>query len=505
MSRGNKWLLGILFVLAALSYRELFTWNFSSHKLPNYVGWFFNLSDTAPQFHYLLAVGLFYIGRKDIIQAFQEQGAPWSATLFLLPGAVLLMWGRYVNASDIVYLSLLLVALGTARFLSGKNLTRAILLPILILVLALPLPAVLVNQIVFPFQLWTAEHIAWLLNLVGIPSQLVGDVIQLADQRVRVAESCTALGFIKWLLVIAIAYAYIFRVSRLHAITLILSAPLIAYAVNLLRAFSLVLNPGLEVLEIHLVQGIAFFMLGFSLLYAVDSIILRFARRGEDRESERQPEKRQNTDPCRKHTGLVILIFFYFLLLVLSLTVPRWSDPYAGQPAKLALPERLDDWKVARTQPLNRMFLGNIRYSSYIYRVYVRDSDRVSLFIGYDDRRRRDRSMLSAKNAYPDDMGRIEKRTLFELDTHQKTAESILTNTKRGRFLVYHWQEGIESIGEEMLRGLLALDQSPWRRPAGALVFRVATPVAPTSQGEREAEQRLRDFISDLGERRRKR
>ena len=70
---------------------------------------------------------------------------------------------------------------------------------------------------------------------------------------------------------------YIFRITRWHAALLVLSAPFIAYAVNILRA----LEPGaktlhLEVLSIHTLQGVVFFLIGFSLLYAVDNVLMRY-------------------------------------------------------------------------------------------------------------------------------------------------------------------------------------------------------------------------------------
>jgi len=426
ISRGDKWLLGLLFVLAGLTYRELFTWQFSLHEHPNYVGWFFDLSDTSPQFHYLLAIGLFYVRRKDIGEAFQGNGTPWSAMLFLLPGAALLLWGRYVTATDIVCLSFILVGFGTARFLSGKRLSRMILFPALILFLAIPLPAVLINQIVFPFQLWTAEHIAWLLNVAGIPSWPAGDMIIMAGHSNRVAESCTALGFMKWLLVFALAYAYLFPVSRLHAAVLILSAPVIAYTVNLLRGLSLVLNPGLEVLEIHTAQGIVFFLIGFSLLYGLDTLLLHLLGHRNEVGRARYPNDRCDTDPDRKHKPLLMLLTLFSVLSVVSLATPRWSDQAQDPAMTIVLAEELGDWKLVHTPPLNRLFLGRIRYSPYLYRVYEQEKEWVSLFIGYDDRRQRNRSLLSDKNAYEREIGLIEERSLVELDARRQHPACLL-------------------------------------------------------------------------------
>jgi len=194
--------------------------------------------------------------------------------LFLLPGVCSFLWGHFVDVTNIIHVSFILVGFGAARRLSGKKLTCAILPPVLILVLATPLPAVLINQIIFPMQLWDTVHSVWLLNAIGIPSLAVGDMISMAESSTRFAESCTALGFTLWLTIFSLAYVYIFRITRWHAILLVLAAPLIAYTVNILRAFSLVLNPEMEVLTIHTLQGIVFFLIGFSLLYAVDTVLM---------------------------------------------------------------------------------------------------------------------------------------------------------------------------------------------------------------------------------------
>ena len=77
-------------------------------------------------------------------------------------------------------------------------------------------------------------------------------------------------------------------------------------------------------------------------------------------------------------------------------------------------------------------------------------------------------------------------------------ATSILTGDGMNRILVYSWYQGVASVGREILYALLALDQSPFRRTETALVVRVSTPVAPTSQGVKQAEKRLLEFLADI-------
>ena len=58
-----------------------------------------------------------------------------------------------------------------------------------------------------------------------------------------------------------------------------------------------------------------------------------------------------------------------------------------------------------------------------------------------------------------------------------------------------HWYLGVESLPEEAVRALLALDRSPLRRVEDALVVRVATPIDGGAGGELAAARRLDGFL----------
>ncbi len=493
----DKWLLGAVIILAVLAYREIFLWSLSSHSLPNYVGWFFNFSDTSPQFLYMLSVALVYLRRKDIARAFNGKGTPFTALLFIVPGVSLYIWGRYIGVSSIVYMSFLLMIFGAARFLSGKRLTRQILIPVLILTFAIPWPAALINQIIFPFQLWTAEHSAWLLDMISITSIQEGDrIVMPGGSVVRVAESCTALGFMKWLLIFALAYAYIFPVSRLHTIVLVLSAPFIAYAVNLLRAFSLILNPEKEILSIHLVQGIAFFMIGFALLYAVDNIVLRLIAKHRNKVNAHAGSYSAKENIRPKHRHLIILAGIFSTLFLLSIGLPEWSSFSQHHARDISLKEKMDGWEMGGELRENRLFLGGVRYSSSLFRHYARGNDLITVFIGFNDRLRRDHSLISKKNAFPREMSLVEDQFNVVLEGVSNPVQAVITNSRKyGRMLSYHWYEGTAGTSKEILRALLALDQSPYRRPGGELVIRLTTNIWSAPEGRTIADKRLRDFL----------
>ena len=169
-------------MLVVLAFHQLVVGETASGFMPTVVGAFFSASGVPPQFIYILVIGLLVIRRKDIAIAYRGKGDPWSAMPFLVPGVSLFLWGHFVGVTDIIHVSFILIAFGAARYLSGKTLTRAILPPTLILMLATPLPAVLINQIIFPLQLWDTVHSVWLLNTIDIPALAMGDKITMAEK-----------------------------------------------------------------------------------------------------------------------------------------------------------------------------------------------------------------------------------------------------------------------------------------------------------------------------------
>ena len=99
---------------------------------------------------------------------------------------------------------------------------------------------------------------------------------------------------------------------------------------------------------------------------------------------------------------------------------------------------------------------------------------------------------------YSGEMGLVEKRSMIELGDDGLRATAILTGDSLNRILIYSWYKGVASAGKEILHALLALDQSPFRRAEAALVMRVTTAVASTPEGVEQADERLRDFLTDL-------
>jgi exosortase len=492
---SNKWLPALVSVLLATIFRRLIGWDPSTHYLPETQGWFFLLSESSPLYLLLFVVGLMVVRRKEIADALKSDGDNGLGLMFMLPGMVLFAWGHYVNALDILFFAFLCVIMGTAGFLSGKRLVSELLLPVLILALTVPPPAVLINQIVFPFQLWTADHVAWLLYQAGLPALARGDYIILDGWHFQVAETCTALGFIKWLVIFAMAYVYLFPVSRLHSFLLISIAPFIAYGVNLFRAISLVMSPGIEVLSLHTFQGIAFFLAAFVLMHLISGFLARMVRYYSKAGAGNRYDT--NAGIARKWPASRLLIPSLAILLSISILLPPWSLPAQDTVTGINLSGTIGNWKYVHDNHKSPL-LGTVQYTQLVHRDYVHDGATVSVLIGTDDRKNRVYSFLSPKNIYPDAIGLSDTRGTVDLGFAGRHATSLLSVYEDRSILSYLWYENVNGLLDEIVRACLALDQSPFRRPGYGVLIRVDTPVEPTPRGRVYADARLRDFVSHM-------
>jgi hypothetical protein len=158
-----------------------------------------------------------------------------------------------------VLASFLAFSLGSALLLSGRRLARELALPLLFVAFAIPVPAVLINHLVFPLQDIAAQHTGWLLSAIGITAVPEGNVLYLADHSFQIIESCSGLRSIFVLTTPRSAGSASFhpapaavpdrlrpgdRLPRQH-----------------LEILSLVLTPSSDLASIHSLQGVGIFLL----------------------------------------------------------------------------------------------------------------------------------------------------------------------------------------------------------------------------------------------------
>jgi exosortase len=104
--------------------------------------------------------------------------------------------------------SIIGVLAGTILFVLGWQHVRVLAFPIAFLLLMVPIPAIIFNQIAFPLQLVASEFGEATLNLFTIPVLREGNIIILANTTLEVAEACSGIRSLISLLTLGIVYGY---------------------------------------------------------------------------------------------------------------------------------------------------------------------------------------------------------------------------------------------------------------------------------------------------------
>jgi hypothetical protein len=120
----------------------------------------------------------------------------------------------------------------------------------------------------------------------------------------------------------------------------------------------------------------------------------------------------------------------------------------------------------------------------------------VDIYIAIGDHSMRTLTPFSPKTGIPGGGWIIENEEITTLGLAHPNV--VVRQIRRGteRRLIYHWYEGSRGFSDEVFRALLALDQSPFRRPKASVVIRLGTKLTGTGEfARRRAELRLRRFF----------
>jgi exosortase/archaeosortase family protein len=152
-----------------------------------------------------------------------ERGAGASRPSVLLGGvcsvlAVLALWAGTAGAELYVQrMSLVLLLAGIVIYFWGFKLLRLTFMAFVLLVLAIPIPAIIFNQIAFPLQLFASRCAVWAMRLFDIPVLRQGNVIELLPlgaretKKLEVVEACSGIRSLMTLITLAVVFAYFTR------------------------------------------------------------------------------------------------------------------------------------------------------------------------------------------------------------------------------------------------------------------------------------------------------
>src|SRR5437868_6984993 len=133
------------------------------------------------------------IARAATVAASATSRLPRSGLALLAAGLLLYLVGQLGADIFLTRVSLVLVIAGALWFVAGGAAARIAAAPLVFLLMAVPLPALVGNAVTLPLQL-TASRIAEAsLTAAGIPVFRDGNVLELPSAALEVAEACSGL------------------------------------------------------------------------------------------------------------------------------------------------------------------------------------------------------------------------------------------------------------------------------------------------------------------------
>jgi len=143
--------------------------------------------------------------RAAMAQANQPTNA---GMLVVLTGLAMLVAGLLGAELFLTRLAVVVTLAGALLYLRGWKALRLAGFPIAFLLLMIPIPAIIFNQIAFPLQLLASRFGETVLWTLGIPVLREGNIIALASTRLEVAEACSGIRSLISLLTLGIVYGY---------------------------------------------------------------------------------------------------------------------------------------------------------------------------------------------------------------------------------------------------------------------------------------------------------
>lgn len=135
---------------------------------------------------------------------------PANFGLLVMVGAIgLLLFGSLGAELFTSRFSLLVLIGGMVLFLAGWGMLKAVSFPLGFLILMIPFPAIIFNQITFPLQLLASRLATSVLQLINVPVLREGNLIILPNYTLEVVDACSGIRSLMTLITLAVAYGYL--------------------------------------------------------------------------------------------------------------------------------------------------------------------------------------------------------------------------------------------------------------------------------------------------------
>jgi exosortase B len=235
----------------------------------------------------VIAMALFLAWRQRAELLRAAPGA-WTAPrvlALLLPGALLYVLAVWIQSGFLETVAQIALLAGALAQVGGSRLLRAMLIPLLLLLLSAPLPGNVIDGATNALKQWVSASAETLLYSAGYPIARSGVLITIGSYQMLVAEACSGMNSLFSLSAVGLFYLFLVpRRSAWQTLAIALAILPLAVVANILRVVILVLvtyylgdDAGQGFL--HEFAGFVMFLCALGGLFVLDGTLSAIGRR----------------------------------------------------------------------------------------------------------------------------------------------------------------------------------------------------------------------------------
>ena len=451
--------------------------------------------------------------QKDNLERIPFEG-DWRGVAIVLLGGAMLVLGQFATIYVLVQYAYLVTLAGLILAFTGMRAFRLLSMPLLILVLMIPLPNFLLNNLSTKLQLLSSQVGVWFMRLFDISVFVEGNVIDLGGYKLQVADACSGLRYLFPLMTLGFLIAYFYKGSVWKRIVLFISSIPITVLMNSIRVGTIGLmveHWGIGMAEgfLHEFQGWAVFMLSAAMLLCETALLNRL---GRETATLRQLFGVEFPAPTPKgatlHQRRVPLSFMaatglLLVFAIIALVLPRPAEIVPKRVSFAEFPMQMGEWS-GRSESMEGVYLDQLQLDDYLLADYSDGNGQsVNLYLSYYNSQRKGEAVHSPRACLPGggwQMRDFDQRTLPGIKAFGQPLRVNRTLIESGdqRQLVYYWfqQRGRVVTNEFAVKWYIFWDAITRHRTDGAMV-RLIVPL-PLASSEAMADRRLTDVASRI-------
>lgn len=427
--------------------------------------------------------------------------------------AIVLILSELTVTSLMIFQHLAMISMlgSLALALGGWRVFWLSLLPIGFLLFMVPPPYWFITVLSQQFQLWSSQLGVFMIELLGIPVFLSGNIIDLGDYKLQVAEACSGLRYLFPFLSLGFLAAYLFNAPLWQRAIVFLSTIPITIVMNSFRVAAtglLVQRFGPEHAEgfIHMFEGWVVFLMCLAMLFIVIAALSRLSGKKGFTELLGLPDIPAQPSATKWSAKT----FTIFGSISIAIILAAGAYVHFGTSNILKVPERaslaglpyeFEGWS-SEVQKVDNETLEVLGADDYIITNMVSPEDEhFNLYVAYLNMQRHGHSWHSPRQCIPGGGWQITQHDVVpvEMPDGQRFHYNRIIIENRGvRQLVYYWydQRGRKIANEFVMKFLLIFDAVKLRRTDGAMI-RIMTPIG-RQEIISDADKRLMGYMKEL-------